>query len=429
MRDAPTAPPKRYREYIYSINLSIYPEAVMCTGVAGFAWPLKTCEKMGLAAVQALSAPDPKELKAHFDRLRYASDTPDAPAEGEYTDFSFWRTSHPAPAPQPAPPPQPPAPPSPESGPRICMLGASVELVHLDVPPLRVRLERFEAGWKAAHGGRLPTAAEMPLEVADLYAQFFKNNPRVAAAAAVSRASRTEADADERAVREARAAARAAEWAEFEAGKKDAWTAARAGAWEQRAEAVGGSAAAAAALSGAASFLREEAPSGPAEMTSERYVEKMRDQLGLTNPDEHPDERNPEAEWATQRLAGGARSGRDGAAEFAAEESAEWAARGGAAADAAARAEAWAAAEATQREAGGASGSASDAPAAVAAAAAAAPVVAAAAAVAPGAHGGGAPAVGAGGGGGGALRGEPEEEQEFSDFSFWRRPAPAPLAA
>ena len=89
------------------------------------------------------------------------------------------------------------------------MLGASVELVHLDVPPLRVRLERFEAGWKAAHGGRLPTAAEMPLEVADLYAQFFKNNPCVAPAAAVSRASRTEADADERAVREARAAARA----------------------------------------------------------------------------------------------------------------------------------------------------------------------------------------------------------------------------
>ena len=192
---------------------------------------------MGLAAVQALSAADPKEMKAHFDRLRVASDTPDAPAN-EYNDFSFWRTSHPAPAPQPAPPPQPPTPPSPESGPRMCMLGASVELVHLDMPPLRVRLERFEAGWKAAHGGRLPTAAEMPLEVADLYAQFFKNNPHVAAAAAASRAERTEADADERAVREARATARAAEWAEFEAGKKDAWTAARAGAWEQRTEAV-----------------------------------------------------------------------------------------------------------------------------------------------------------------------------------------------
>ena len=323
------------------------------------------------------------------------------------------------------------------------MLGASVELVHLDMPPLRVRLERFEAGWKAAHGGRLPTAAEMPLEVADLYAQFFKNNPHVAAAAAASRAERTEADADERAVREARATARAAEWAEFEAGKKDAWTAARAGAWEQRTEAVGGSAAAAAALSGAASLLREEAPSGPAEMTSERYVEKMRDQFGLTNADEHPDERNPEAEWATQRLAGGARSGRDGAAEFAAAESAEWAARGGAAADAAARADAWAAAEAKRREAGGASGSASDAPAAVAAATAAAPVVAATAAVASGAHGGSASAVGGvggggggvggggGGGGGGALRGEPEEEgeEEFSDFSFWRRPAPAPLGA
>ena len=82
-------------------------------------------------------------------------------------------------------------------------IGASVELVHFDMPPLRVRLERFEAGWKADHGGRLPTAAEMPIEVADLYAQFFKNNPHVAAAAAVSRAARTEADADERAVREA----------------------------------------------------------------------------------------------------------------------------------------------------------------------------------------------------------------------------------
>ena len=314
------------------------------------------------------------------------------------------------------------------------MLSASAELVHLDVPPLRVRLERFEAGWKAAHGGRLPTAAEMPLEVADLYAQFFKNNPHVAAAAAASHAARTEAEAEERALREARAAARAAEWAEFEAGKQDAWTAARAGAWEQRAEAVGGSVAAAAALSGAASFLHEEAPSGPAEMTSERYVEKMRDQCGLTKPDEHPDERNPEAEWAVQRLAGGARSGRDGAAEFAAAERAEWAARGGAAADAAARADAWAAAEARRREAGGASGSASGAPAAVAAAAAEAPVVAPTAAVASGAHGGGASAVGAGGGGGGGgggvLRGEPEqEEEEFTDFAFWRRPAPAPLVA
>jgi len=236
----------------------------------------------------------------------------------------------------------------------MCMLGASVELVHLDVPPLRVRLERFEADWKAAHCGRLPTAAEMPLEVADLYAQFFKNNPRVAAAAAASCAARTEADADERAVREARTAARAAEWAEFEAGKKDAWTAARAGAWEQRTEAVGGSPAAAAALSGAASWLREETPSGPEEMTGERYLQKMRDKAGLTNPDEHPDERNPEAEWAAQRLAGGARSGRDGAAEFAAVESAEWAARGGAAADAAVHADAWAAAESARREAGGA---------------------------------------------------------------------------
>ena len=113
-------------------------------------------------------------MQADFDRLRVASDAPDA--EDEYTDFSFWRTPHAAPTPQPAAAPraQPPAPPSPEAGPRICMLSASAELVHLDVPPLRVRLERFEAGWKAAHGGRLPTAAEMPLEVADLYAQFFK---------------------------------------------------------------------------------------------------------------------------------------------------------------------------------------------------------------------------------------------------------------
>ena len=297
-------------------------------------------------------------------------------------------------------------------------IGASVELVHFDMPPLRVRLERFEAGWKADHGGRLPTAAEMPIEVADLYAQFFKNNPHVAAAAAVSRAARTEADADERAVREARAAARAAEWAEFEAGKKDAWTAARAGAWEQRTEAAGGSAAAAAALSGAASLLYQEAPSGPAEMTSERYVQKMRDQFGLTNPDEHPDERNPEAEWAARRLAGGARCGRDGAAEFAAAERAEWAARGGAAADVAARADAWAAAEAARRsEAGGVGAGKGEASATVVMAVAA---PAPAPAVTPGAHGGG------------ALREEPEEEEaveDFSDFSFWRRPAPAPLAA
>ena len=339
---------------------------------------------MGLAAVLSLSAPasDQKTMQEHFRKLAAqktgkgaeaeeegkgtgsddgskeptaepAKPDDDDDEEEEFNAFAFWRAPLPPPAP-PAPAEELPAPAQPTAEappPRAThhVLSFSSVQTHLDVPPLGERLQRFEADWKAAHGGKLPAAAEIPTEVADLYELYFSQRPQAAAAAAARARARAEDEATDAAQKAARAAARAQEWSAFEESKGKAWSEARAQVWEQRAEVVGGSADAARALSGAATFLKEEEAPPPAA-GREAYLQQMRDKLGIAQPQET----DPDAEWAVTRRAGGARGGRDGAAEFDAAERCAWAARGGAAADAAAREEAWAEAEAARREVGGA---------------------------------------------------------------------------
>ena len=363
---------------------------------------------MGLAAVLALSAPNPKDPKSVHDHItsklrkgrpaeeQQQKQTEPAAEDGDkgesFNDFSFWRNKPGEPQPQPTVAidlrqQQQSQPPSQEEEPmREFQLSASSVIVHLDIPPLRTRIERFETKWKSEHGGRLPTRDDkLPLEAADLYALYFERHPEALRSwEARADAART-ARAGEKAVAEARAKARAKEWEEWERTKKHtAFAEAKADAGQQRAEIVGAGAAAN-ALSGAASWLKEEETRKPSELlTREAYVAKMRDKFGMDG----------------------------GAAEFRAEqqrrdaaEASDWGRRGGHEADEAARREAWEEAEA--KRLAGATQPAVKEPVTAAPAPAPAPAVAAPPPPAPGQGGGVA---------------DEEEDEELNASMFWRRP-------
>ena len=360
---------------------------------------------MGLAAVLALSAPNPKDPKSVHDhitnKLRGRSSAAqqqkqageggeDGGEDGDedgYNDFAFWRTTPREPEPQPQPKLPPPQHQQQQSlqedTVREIHLSASSMMVHLHIPPLRTRIERFEAKWQSEHGGRLPTRDdELPLEAADLYALYFERHPEALPSWEARADAAREARAAEESLAEARAQARAKEWEEWEQTKKHtAFAEAKAEAWQQRTEVAGGGAS---ALSGAASWVKEEETPKP-QMTREAYVAKMRDKFGMDG----------------------------GAAEFRAEqqrreaaEASDWARRGGHEADEAARREAWEEAEA-KRQAGAAQPAAKE-PATPAAPAAAVPAVAPAppSEVAP------APRQG----------GDDDDDDAFSASMFWRRP-------
>lgn len=259
---------------------------------------------------------------------------------------------------------------------REIRLSASSVVVHLNILPLRTRIESFEAKWKSEHGGWLPTRDDtLPLEAADMYALFFERHPEALPSWEARTSAARAARAAEESLAEARAKSRAKEWEEWEQTKKHtAFAEARADAWQQRAE-VAGAGAGANALSGAASWLKEEETPKP-EMTRDAYVSQMRDKLGMD---------------------GGAADLRAQQRRRDAVEASDWARRGGHEADEAARREAWEEAEAT-RQAGATQQPKVNEPATPAPAPAPAP-----------------------GQSGGAI-GNDEEEEDFDASMFWRRP-------
>jgi hypothetical protein len=204
---------------------------------------------------------------------------------------------------------------------------------------LKERLLRFQTEWWQKHGRKV-TPEDMatglvPGEVICMYneigkrltpeqqAQDVEQKAAREARAAARKAedeARQAAAAEKRAEDEARldaaAETREEEWAAFEANKEDEWTSAKAAAKDQRVEAAGGSAIGAHVLSGAASFVK------PAEMatktgpTWEEYVQQARDDFGLRDDDDD--------EASAQQA-----------------EALRWARDGGAAADELAQREAW----------------------------------------------------------------------------------------
>lgn len=276
---------------------------------------------MGLAAVQALSAPgtDTESLAQHLRSQHLQAQQPQQPQPdgsdaatdaAEYSAFAFWRAPIQPPELMPEPVPEsartqesvsaPEAPSStrlsrcelvsqPEPSPAHPSLNSARD--QQTEPSLQERLAAFERGWMKTHGRALTPADArgLPEEVLAMYREHtasLRLSPEAMATALAAAEAKeaTRLAVEEQREEEARAKAEALErerarrWAEFESAQGEAWKQARAEVWDARVEAVGREQAR--QLSGAASWVKAEERQS-AEMTREAYVQKMREKLGM----------------------------------------------------------------------------------------------------------------------------------------------------